>query len=122
VFNYLWIEYQAMLGGTVHVPADRNHACDDLSRDFMNDVAGFRNNAVKDRNKPVEERLYNVDHSMVGDRSAGVELEEFMGICNPSQIWETQEDFSRFWVRMKRWCCNVLGDKPSAWVPSVDVN
>jgi len=117
LFNYVWMEYQAMLGGTVHVPAERNKACDHLSRQYVGDVPAFRKNAERDLKKRVKE-YQGIDHTMVGDRSACVEIELFMEICNPRQNWETEEDLSIFWKKVKRWCYRVLGDKPPPWQPS----
>jgi len=117
LFNYIWVMYQVMLAKGVHIPAGKNQGCDDLTRDCLEDVPALVKRAEEDMRKPVSERRYQEDLTKVGDRSACVDLEEFMIICNPNQTWETEEEFGIFWSRMKRWCHVVLGPPPPAWKP-----
>ena len=117
LFNYIWISYQVMLCKIQHLPAEFNKACDDLSRDFLANVAAFRKQGLKDRKLPKGERRYAVDMSKVGDRSDCMEWEIFMAICDPKQEWESEEDFAIFWSRMVGWCTRVMGLPPAPWSP-----
>jgi len=112
LFNYVWIHYKVLLCKCVHLPAEENLACDDLTRIFLENVKAFKELAKSDSKLKKGERKYSHDYSAVGDRSACVEIEEFKIICDPRQVWKTESDFGVFWGRMTRWCCKVLGKPP----------
>ena len=112
LFNYIWIHYRVLICKCVHLPGEENVACDDLTRIFLENVKGFKELAKLDRELRSSERKYAFDYSAVGDRSASVDFEEFKEICNPQQVWESEEDFGVFWGRMTKWCVQVLGVPP----------
>ena len=118
VFNYIWVTWQVLLSKCVHLPGVDNNACDDLSRELCGKhMDEFRKAGALDAQKDPANRRYSANMTEVGDRSECVELETFMGLCNPNQTWETEEQFSEFWGKMVGWCELVLGEAPPPWSP-----
>ena len=118
LFNYIWVYYRVMLAKCEHLAAELNMACDGLSRQFLCDVVKFRRDGIEDMRKPRHKRKYRHNYTKVGDRSKCNEIDMLMVICDPRQVWETEEDFGRFWRRMVKWCNLVLGKPPKAWTPA----
>ena len=119
LFNYIWVYYRVMLAKCVHLAAELNIACDGLSREeFMCNVAKFRKAGIEDARRPQGQRKYRHNYSKVGDRSKCNEIDMLMSICNPHQVWETEEEFGLFWKRMVKWCNLVLGKPPKSWTPA----
>ena len=118
MFNYIWVTWQVLLSSCQHLAGELNNACDDLSRAYCERMDLFREEGIADAERPSAERRYSANMSDVGDRSACVDLETFKELCDPSQEWNTEEEFAEFWGRMVRWCEKVMGEPPEPWSPN----